>query len=156
MSSTTTALHLSLTFISQPVIVIRMLTGTLTNPGTAMTIGARDTILRGLEVGALLGASRTNRGSLALNAIHLWSDYKAATGDILFPQERLDAYLAFVDRCIFPAFQQLGGVFDGDTSAEALVGTNDGGMPSLPCFLVGPTLTLASSAYPSQRPSSSP
>lgn len=103
-----------------------MLTGTISNPSTAMPGTARDVFLRGLEVGSTLIQARTDRGNLALQMCRLWVEHKIRYQEDLFPQERFNAYLAFIDRCIFPALKQMQGVFDGDIPAEALGdGTHD-------------------------------
>ncbi|KAI1792546.1 hypothetical protein LXA43DRAFT_1081979, partial [Ganoderma leucocontextum] len=97
-------------------------TGTLPNPRTVTPVDAYDTVLRSLRVGAMLVQSRTRTGNLALGMCRLWAEHEAATGEELFPRHHFDAYLDSIDRCIFPSFDQMNGVVDGDIATEALLG----------------------------------
>ncbi len=101
---------------------VYMLTDSLPNPDIMMLVGAQDSTLLELEAGAILARERVKRGNLALDMVRLRAMHKAATGKELFPQERADAYMDLVDRCIFSS--SMDSVFDSDILAGTFPGYN--------------------------------
>ncbi|PIL36477.1 hypothetical protein GSI_00166 [Ganoderma sinense ZZ0214-1] len=89
-----------------PVDVFNMLTDNSTHPSpdAAALVGAQDADwdLRRRQVCTMIAQSRIKRGHLALDMCRLQAMHKAATGAVeLFPQERFDAYMGLVNRCIY-------------------------------------------------------